>query len=341
MDIYCLNSHLNNCIILYTDMKLSEIFTSSAKTAVLETLAQFDGELHLRRIAELSEQNVHAVDVVLKSLKKERVVKARPKRQRIYFSLNMGKMESRIVKALIEAKESQDSFHSEMDISRRVTKMLSFTDSVYEMKNRVKSLFPLNKIMEMLLSTFKKLSLTPILAEDLAINIYRDELRNINNITLICPIQDKNWQRTLKHELSQKFLRNDFKINLSNQFIEITPNSQKHSCIPILVRFEKAPKNVRRANINEFEVYVPRIEDVIAESSFRIRHEKNAEFLIDDVQNIFQSKRNYSLVYLLSLLTKRNVPLHPSSYSYIPSLLKRASREIEVNMPSPTKLKAS
>ncbi len=80
---------------------------------------------------------------------------------------------------------------------------------------------------------------------------------------------------------------------------------------------------------NSYEVHIPRIEDVIAESAFRSKYQKNSEFLVDDVQNIFQSKPKYNLTYLLSLLTKKNTPLHHSSYPFISNILKRASKEIE------------
>ncbi len=218
-------------------MKLSEIFTSSARTAVLETLAEFDGELHLRRIAELSEQNVHAVDVVLKSLKKARVVKSRPKRQRIYFSLNMEKRESKLIKALVETKESADIFDSEFDISRRIEKMLSFTDSIYKMKNKVEVRYSLNQLLEIILSIFKKHEEFPLLADDLAINVYRNEIRNINKISLICQMTDKEKQKRIQTELDKVFSENHFKRTSSSSTVGATAkrDENRHKIYELLL----------------------------------------------------------------------------------------------------------
>lgn len=165
-------------------MRLSELFSSSSKTAVLETLAQHRGELHLRRIAELSHESLTAVNAALKTLCKERIVNSKKRRQKVFFSIDWQRQESLVIKAVIEAKDRSLISLTNQTFEKRLLKSLSFTDELHKMRTRTSTKYTALSVFEKVKHILSCHKAAIIITKELASNLYRAELRAVHTLDI-------------------------------------------------------------------------------------------------------------------------------------------------------------
>ncbi len=81
---------------------LSPYFSSQAKYKVLEVLSRQVGPIPLRHVAHLTRLPVHSIELALKALVKDRIVRQRRNARYSLFEMNQARSESKTVQALFQ-----------------------------------------------------------------------------------------------------------------------------------------------------------------------------------------------------------------------------------------------
>src|SRR5262245_5965439 len=115
---------------------LNQLFSSPARTAVLEILAKAHAPLHLRALAEIARYNVSAIQNVLKELQKEKIVQSKTQSNKRMFSLNRDKEEAKLLTEIIATKEKLSTNKQERRLGELVEFALSLADDAFQLKEK-------------------------------------------------------------------------------------------------------------------------------------------------------------------------------------------------------------
>ena len=108
---------------------LPELFSSAAKTRVLEILAPQTLPLSARQIETLSELPIRSVVLALEALEKAKVVKKKRKQARVIFSLNETHPTYELVRSIFMLVEAKFLENRSPDYAKAARSILPFQTS--------------------------------------------------------------------------------------------------------------------------------------------------------------------------------------------------------------------
>lgn len=321
------------CIITYTDMifELSHIFSSSARTKVLEILVKHRTPLHMRRIAELSEFTVHAVDLTLRNLVRERLIHRQKAGQYLLFSPNFAKPEIKLVEELLSVKDKFVGKSEAEALSKAAAYALAVTDDLHHMKFARAPIISSPDLLCALAAALQEKGVSFWLSGDLPASMYRNDRRGFGEVRFeAMPSKKYDLNKAISAFLSEQPLFTETReVSQMARMYSLKPRRPQDSPISLrIVPVKEVDVRLNEITLNGQPISVLSIEDVILERAKSYLLDPEAYVLLDDLQNIFAANPGLDLTYLISRLQKEKVPLHPSILEDAPKLLQRVSREI-------------
>ena len=108
---------------------LADIFTSSARTAVIETLSVQQLPVHLRLIGSLTQRPIHSIELALAQLQAEGLVIRKQTKQRALFSINRNHPQFLIIEQVMTAVVNQRIREQSEKTGKRAKEFLPFIKS--------------------------------------------------------------------------------------------------------------------------------------------------------------------------------------------------------------------
>lgn len=309
---------------------LSTIFSSPARTKVLEILVKLKAPLHLRRIAELSDYTIHAIDKILKDLHKERLVAKRKKGQYILYSPNNENPEIDLVREVVDIKEVFLSKEKKVRLSKSAAFVLKFTDDLHKTKWKKSPKISSSSILVSLVRALSKRDIQFILVGDFPAAIYRKEPRVIKHIEIEVHSL-KEAERALskfKSEMNQLLSVKRKRLSGKTELFFFPKKESDTSLSVRICEVSHLPSRLNEASVENEKITFPSLEEVIVERGKAYLKTPSELLLLDDLQNILLSNESIDLPYLISKLLESEVPLHAVAISDSLPLLKRVSKEI-------------
>ena len=118
---------------------LTELFSSSAKTEVLQILYDLEKPTALRQIAELSTTALCSVDLALKNLLEQGVVRVKRKTNRTLYSLDPSSELYPLLVSVCRAAEEASLSARALEYELRAAETLQFVSSSVEFLQNVRS----------------------------------------------------------------------------------------------------------------------------------------------------------------------------------------------------------
>jgi hypothetical protein len=119
-------------------LDFSTIFSSRAKYLVLRVLALHTQSVPLRHVAYLAELPVYSVQVALKQLQKEKLIKRNEKKHFVMFSFNQMHASSVFIKKVFELEREMFFNGPTKQDHERAQSALKFADDMIELFRKVK-----------------------------------------------------------------------------------------------------------------------------------------------------------------------------------------------------------
>jgi DNA-binding transcriptional ArsR family regulator len=316
--------------LLYTNTynmrhQLFTIFTSPARTAVLELLCRVNTPLHLRAIAELTSFTPRAIQQVLSKLAQEKIIHSEPRGNKIFFSLNSSHEVTQYLKNIIDSLGTF-SPETEKRLSRAIEFALTFTDETFELKNRIKPKSSALKLFKNIISLlFQEKSVFKI-TNELAASVFRDQVRNINSINLSVSAPKTKFNaltRKISAALPSFTTRRDSKA--------IVYQSKESSVSFIVSNQEETTQTFPLIKTELFDnlLLLSCPEEIIINSAKSFLRDSTNLLALDDIQSIMRAKIELDYPLIISNMIANRTPLHPSVLEFAPKTIKSISKSIE------------
>lgn len=117
---------------------LSDIFSSKARFRILQCLVAQSTPLPLRQIAGLTNLPVRSVELALRGLTKERLLRSQRNKRNHLFEFRHDHILSKDVQALFSALTQQNIKKRSYDLKSEARKALSFADSALKLFHKAK-----------------------------------------------------------------------------------------------------------------------------------------------------------------------------------------------------------
>lgn len=305
--------------------ELSTIFSSTARTAVLELLCRVNTPLHLRAVAELTSFTPRAIQQVLAKLIKERIINSEPKSNKIFFSLNKAQDTTQYLRNIIDSNQSTAP-EVEERLSSLIEFALNFTDETFEMKNSKKPKQSAFKLFKNIVNLLFREKSTYKVTSDLAASAFRDQVRNINSINLTVTASKPNFTALTK------------KISAALPSFTTHNNSKtlnyfsKENSVSFLISHEEENTSKFSAIKTELcnnllELSSP--EELIMSSAKSFLNDSTNLLALDDIQSIMRTNRKLDYPLIISNMVESRIPFHSSVLEFAPKALRSISKTIE------------
>jgi hypothetical protein len=304
---------------------LLTLFTSPARTAVLELLCRVNTPLHLRAIAELTSFTSGAIQKVLSKLTEEEIINSEPKSNKIFFSLNDTHEVSQYLRNVVNLNESI-SAEAHKSLGDEIEFALNFTDEAYELKYSKKPKRSASKLFQNITALLLREKCTYKITNDLAAAVFRDQIRNITSINLAVYTPEANFQalsKKIRAELPSFATRRNNKsifFQTDDCPVSLTITNQ----VETTARFP-----VIKTSYFDTSLLLSCPEEIIVNSAKSFLEDPTNLLALDDIQAILRSKTNLDYPLIISNIVANRSPLHASALEFAPKALKNISKGIE------------
>lgn len=118
--------------------ELSQLFSSPARIDVLETLFHQPGEVGLRQIARISGLHLRSVQLALKSLQADHLIRRRKSGARVFFKLNREHPTQELLTTIFRAAESHRIKARAETLQSRGKEVMAFVTASLRVMNRAR-----------------------------------------------------------------------------------------------------------------------------------------------------------------------------------------------------------
>ena len=315
------------------NINISSIFSSRARTKILQVILLHEAPIHLSRIAKLCSITPRAAQKALEALFQDKIVKRKRVKKYLFYYPNKKSQEARLARHVLLA---QEEFLSRLNDNELITKfdtIIKLTDFAYQAKYRSLSLPSLELVFKELALMLANRRSPFILTNTFAFSIYRKEPRAISDIEFLLssPLSKKecsHFEKAIKSlypklQVLTKKSKTTCVYQLNDPLSHETLFELKFSLAKELIKYAMLPHKESLA------IKVISVEEAICWLS--IAHAKDPmNFLaLDDLQNIFAHKRSLDLTSLSGLLISQATAIPKEVRIEAPQSLQKLSYQID------------